>query len=734
MATRDVEFRLKFSSEGLVRVIDQTGREVEDLQREFDELNARQRKSFEGVSKSVRKNNKELVEQGKQLKRNKVEFGSFGDEVTGKFEEAADSGGTLTSLLGRMATRGGAAGAIVAGGIAVIVGSFLEAEGAALKFQDTLAGLTRGGRRLLSGLAASVRAFVAVSNGNFKQAAIEANLARNAYLGIGEAIKEGAEGNRILRETRLATIELTKSQADQLAQMEKLRMRSQEEQRSTANRIRLIREAASIEAGINEKRIELLNREIRGIELTTERLSDQPPKLEEIAGIEAEIAELRAANSVLAVSTESEINALLREQEELRAAILESLREFESVYTGQEAELGIQKQIESLEQLRDSIVDAGIADAASEQVQQIQNSIDGLTRRLTEGLPEGFSELPTLTKQIGDEAIQSLVGRDWYKEGVEAGKQIIVGVSDGAEQTGSVLEELTQEQASFVRAQFEDSLASIGDIITSIYDQQIAAIDRVISKQEERVSTLESQLQEEIELQEEGKTNNVKLLREQLEAEQKVLQDAQEKKLKLEREQAKIQLAINTALEVSNTAVAVSKLVAAEASKGIIGLVLAAAGIATILRLVARAKANAAARAQADIPQFAQGTPYLDGKPHSAGGTVIEAEKGERILSVKHNEAVGGRALSNEELVQYATVGRNVMEGTMLGALEDARAARASSTRAQLVQSTKSAGGETYLRKMLELMEKKPTVYPSGPHVREWRDSFGNVRREKVQV
>ena len=633
MATRDVEFRLKFSNDGLVRVIDQTGREVEDLQREFNKLDDTQRRSFDNLTKKVRQNNRELVTQGKQLKANKGQFSEFGDEVVSKFEEAGDAGGTFQGLLTRLGTRGGVVGGIIAGSIAVVVGSFLEAEGAALKFQDRLAGIQLAARQALGGVAGIVRSIFIGLTGDTERAAAELANALLQFDGLGETADQGTEAARALRAVRIETARLAKEQAEGLAEVEILRARAGEDNRSIAERIGLIQRAASIEADFNTRRAELLERQAQALRDQTLRINDQPEKLQEVLDIEAQAEELRASNRVLAVSTETEVNELLREQQELRESILDNLREFSAIYTGQEVELGIQKQIESLQELRSSIVDSGIAEAGSDQVKQIENAIEALQRRLREGLPSALDELPNQIEEGTSAALDALqnTGSDFRAEGLRIGQEITVGIAQGIEESGNVLEQLSADQAAFVRDQFTQSFASIGDIVVSSFDAQVQALDSVIQKQEERVSELEQQLEQERELQEEGKANNVAILEERLASEQEVLERNRQEQLEAKKRAANAELVVNAALQASETTLAVTKLLNSGASGGVVGLVIAAAAVATLFSIIAQAKANAVNAAEP--PQFAEGTEWLGGKPHSAGGTVIEAEYGERILS-----------------------------------------------------------------------------------------------------
>jgi len=131
---------------------------------------------------------------------------------------------------------------------------------------------------------------------------------------------------------------------------------------------------------------------------------------------------------------------------------------------------------------------------------------------------------------------------------------------------------------------------------------------------------------------------------------------AQKDRLEIEQKAAKQQLLIDTALQASQIATSIAKLINAEASKGLIGIITATSAVALLFSLVAASKRRALEASQP--PKFREGTEYLQGNSHERGGVLIEAEGGERILSKKLNSRLTG--IKNDQLVDYALLGQSM--------------------------------------------------------------------------
>lgn len=229
-------------------------------------------------------------------------------------------------------------------------------------------------------------------------------------------------------------------------------------------------------------------------------------------------------------------------------------------------------------------------------------------------------------------------------------------------------QEEVDQALGFLKVAGQDTFKSILDIAAANFQRALGRIDAQINTSKENIQTLNSQLEEERKKQEQGYANDVGLLEKKLQEEQRILTKAENDKIALQKKQARQQLLIDAALQTSQIVLGVASLLKNEATKGLVGIFTASAGIALLFSLLAKSKAQAASLQS--IPKFREGTEYLSGKSHEQGGVLIEAEGGERILSKKLNAKL---KMSNEQLVNYALIGEKMIKG--FGALANDRKA-----------------------------------------------------------
>ena len=133
-----------------------------------------------------------------------------------------------------------------------------------------------------------------------------------------------------------------------------------------------------------------------------------------------------------------------------------------------------------------------------------------------------------------------------------------------------------------------------------------------------------------------GYANNLTAERNKLEN----LKEMRREALEDQKQAQKVQLAMDSAQQVSGLITSAVKVFQAESGKGILGIALAIAGIATMFGMMAKYRALAK---QQSIEQFAEGG-WIGGKSHRDGGTHIEAEKGEYVINkrsaFKHKELI----------------------------------------------------------------------------------------------
>lgn len=207
----------------------------------------------------------------------------------------------------------------------------------------------------------------------------------------------------------------------------------------------------------------------------------------------------------------------------------------------------------------------------------------------------------------------------------------------------------------YISAGAQSVFGSLQDIVTSNFEAALNKADQEIAAIQERIQGVNSALEEERRKQQAGYANDVALLENKLKQENQALAKAERDKIEIQKKQARQQLVIDSAIQASQIVVGISKLIASEASKGLIGIFTATSGIALLFSLLAKSKAQANSLSQ--VPKFREGTEYLQGKSHEQGGVLIEAEGGERILSKKLNSKL---RMTNEELVDFAILGQNM--------------------------------------------------------------------------
>ena len=450
---------------------------------------------------------------------------------------------------------------------------------------------------------------------------------------------------------------LLKIEAQRSVQLQKIQALSADENKSTAERIELIKSAAAIEGDLNNNRIAQLNNEIELIQTENKLSGEQEGSLESIAAIEAEIIELRGANQVIAIQTQQEVNALLQEESEIRDKIIGQIKDANSLFSSEQAaqqERVLEKRIEAFKELRDSINAAGLADEYGEELSELNRVIDGLSDRLKKGLVDPIeNELPTiLTKSL---EVSSQTAEILSEELEEGYKEALKNLQKKG------FKDITEDQRKFIEDQFKDAFSSVADIVVQSTLTQIDRQEQIVDAREDNISELERQLAEQERLESQGLASQSSRLRQSLQEERSILKREQDRRIELEKKAARQRLIANSIQQGSEITLAASKLLNQGASGFIPGLIAAAGGIALLFRIIAQAKANAAAFATP--PKFREGTSYLVGPSHEAGGVKIEAEGGERILSKSLNEELGGRKMTNEELVNFALMGMNAEHG-----------------------------------------------------------------------
>lgn len=166
-----------------------------------------------------------------------------------------------------------------------------------------------------------------------------------------------------------------------------------------------------------------------------------------------------------------------------------------------------------------------------------------------------------------------------------------------------------------------------------------------------KIDNLKSELEEQRQLQAEGKANSVAIIEDKIARERAIEQKALKERQKLQKQQE----AINTAAEVSSLITASANILKGWSEIPLVGQVLGIAAIATMLATFIAKKTQI--KSQAKTQAFAEGTEYVELNGNPRGKDTIPAflDEGERVLKADLNKELAG--ISNEDLVKYAKIG-----------------------------------------------------------------------------
>lgn len=178
--------------------------------------------------------------------------------------------------------------------------------------------------------------------------------------------------------------------------------------------------------------------------------------------------------------------------------------------------------------------------------------------------------------------------------------------------------------------------SAMGDLVSAsqeFMDSQIEAKDERVAALDEQIAKVEETMEKELEFKKEGLANDFDMQREQLIK----LQELKDQELKDKAKWVKAQKILNTIMQASDLAMAASKILASEASKGLAGVVIGIGALALLLSTFSSFVGSANEAATAGGLQMKEGGEVkyglLKGKRHFQGGIPIEAEGGEWFFS-----------------------------------------------------------------------------------------------------
>lgn len=524
-------------------------------------------------------------------------------------------------------------------------------------------------------------AIVKLFQGDFKGAYEDA---KDSVGGLTEEIaKETAASAKLsdakvqLRENERA---LNVEYEQQRARIEELRNIGEDTTRSAQERSKALQDALEIENNLAARRTELAEENLRIIKESNDLGNTLTEDLDKQAEAEAELARIRqeaagrqreVANQLRAINAETlaQIRALRDEYDSLLNDLAGRVTEANlSALTGverlqAERNLAIQEVNNFADEIRRAAAAAGSTLPADFDAQlaalfgEIENSFESEVKKLREGDPllNPVDVLPS--------------GVDYEEKGKIDAESYLAGFDNTVTQDLPIIDNLknkllealdiNEAQLQFIGEAVSGAFGNVVDGFDILTQSQIENQDRLIEALDERIEETQAKLDEERSRREAGLANDAQILEQSLADQQEKRRKAEEARLELEKKAARQRIIANGLEQASALTLSVAKLTASEASKGIVGIATAVAGAAIIFSLIAQAKAQA--NQFAESPAFRDGTPYVHG-PGGPREDKVPAwlSSGERVVPAWINDRLGGERVSNEELMNYFLLGRNL--------------------------------------------------------------------------
>ena len=285
-----------------------------------------------------------------------------------------------------------------------------------------------------------------------------------------------------------------------------------------------------------------------------------------------------------------------------------------------------------------------------QSLETVTTGLDRLIKIATDPLTENIADLVTsqTAKPLADRLREN---------GLEAGKALGKAIQQGQ----AIQQEQANQQArDLIKGLAPEALNAFFEAEQARFELRIAQQDVLIGKIQERLDVEKQALEEQQKLADEGLANDVGTAKKRVAEQERLLRDSENKKLEIERKAANQRKIIAAGQQAVELTLAVAKLISAEASKGLIGLVLAVGGLAIISRLVSAGRSQAASEA-GRTQNFATGTERVRGEGTWTSDSVpVNLSKDERVIKSSDNAKLGFERMSNKQLVHYALLGQRV--------------------------------------------------------------------------
>jgi len=604
---------------------------------------------------------------------------------------------------------------------------------------------------------------------NLKGLREQFNGVKDAASGLAEEIRNEAAAavelerrSQSLRDSQRAlNVEFAQSRA----RIEELRLVADSETKSTRERQAALKEAIRLENEFGARRQQLAEenlailreRNALGNSLTADLEAEAEAEIalaeirEDVAGRQAQdlqaLQQLRREEAARIAELRAEYQRFLDDLETRSlAARIGQLTGFDRLQAEKEQALA------EIEAFRTQVIAAAtragaqLPETFQRDVQELIAAVESEFKKEVDALRQGGGIIEPINLLGGNQRDFEQAGRDAIK-GLQIGVEKAQPALQRIKESLLVAFNIDDQDLQIIGQQFGDIFTNFTTGLDFATQAQIEQQDAVLAAIENRINETQALLDQELERQRQGYANNVDALKARLDEENAARQEAENKRLELERKAARQRLIANQAEQISNYILSVTRLAATESLKGLPGIFTAIAGVSLLFSLIQQARAQAR---RFEVPQFAEGTEYVQG-PGTAKSDSVPAmlSRGERILPAALNMAVGGRHVSNEELVRLFKLGKAfestqtkapaynydlgpLLERLLSGQRETQRLEAALSYTAMKEAYTEAA--ERSAEKMIEYWQTRPVekMAPDGSKMLEWKEGEA-VRRQVVK-
>lgn len=380
------------------------------------------------------------------------------------------------------------------------------------------------------------------------------------------------------------------------------------------------------------------------------------------------------------------------------------------------------KELELVKSFNDDI----LTDDQVREAKRIQIQIQSLEKQ--KAILEEFNSDPNSIRafEIDIELLQSQLERI-----VDPALSVFDRIGNGFKKIFN----LSDADFALIKDQLGTAFGNILDGFGANNDRLLAENQRLINALDKEIAVIEEKLQVELDREQEGFANSADTLRKNLEEKNKAREEAEQKRLDIEKKAARQRLIRESIQQASSIVTAAASLLAAEASKGLVGIITGLSGIALIFSAISKAKAQAAEFSK-DVPQLGEGGALDDlfsgeikGRSHTDGG--VPGRVGGKPIELEGREFVVNKKDAQEhkpflfDLNNGAYRGKNIHDlverGQMFNSpipyfvesfkkLEASQIERRLKENQMLKEEIQSMNSE--IKELKDIIKNKPSVFP----------------------